>query len=360
MTTQSPGKILVLGAGGFIGSHLVPALLDRFEAQIDAVDLDFHKLERESPRLSRHSASIDSPGLLERLVPEADLVLSLTALCNPALYNTSPLAVIDSNYTDLVPLVKLCAKLEKRLIHFSTCEVYGRLGLDLAGHETHEMSEDTSGLFLGPVARERWSYACAKQLLERVIWAHGAHRGLEFTIVRPFNVIGARMDFLPGVDGEGVPRVLACFMSALLNGEELCLVDGGHQRRSFVAIDEFVNGVIGIIVRRAACRGQIVNLGNPSNDVAIRELGAALADVFARRVPSAPRARFREVTAEAFYGAGYDDSERRIPDIRKATALLDWRPVRRLAEMLPEIVDDYVTRYGLSPARNAERSVGVV
>ena len=78
------------------------------------------------------------------------------------------------------------------------------------------MVEDETALFLGPVARERWTYAAAKQLLERVIWAHGRHGGLPFTIVRPFNVIGPRMDFIPGVDGEGIPRVLACFLNALM------------------------------------------------------------------------------------------------------------------------------------------------
>jgi UDP-apiose/xylose synthase len=275
-------------------------------------------------------------------------VLSLTALCNPALYNTDPIAVIDANYTDLVPLVKLCSQHQKRLIHFSTCEVYGRLALDASGRPTELMREDETALFLGPIARERWSYASAKQLLERLIWAHGQHAGLEFSIVRPFNVIGARMDFVPGMDGEGVPRVLACFMSALLQGEELCLVDGGGQRRSFIAIDEFVAGVLRIVEQRSACRGQIINLGNPANDVTIRELAETLAAHFCRRVPTAPLARFREVSAESFYGPGYDDSERRIPDITKARTLLDWHPSRTLDDMLPEIIDDYVARYGLA------------
>ena len=89
-------------------------------------------------------------------------------------------------------------------------------------------------LFLGPVHRERWSYACAKQLLERLIWAHGHHGRLSFTIVRPFNVIGTRMDYLPGIDGEGIPRVFASFMAALLRQEELLLVDGGEQKRALL------------------------------------------------------------------------------------------------------------------------------
>jgi UDP-apiose/xylose synthase len=338
--------VAVIGAGGFLGSHLVPALIAQPDLWVEAIDVDFRKLECESPRVRRHQARIDEPGLLAAIVERADTVLSLNALCTPALYNTNPLEVIDASFTDLVPVVKACAAAGRRLVHFSTCEVYGRVSLDDTGKPVPAMSEDSSGLFLGPVSRERWSYACAKQLLERVVWAYGAHGGLAFTIVRPFNVIGPRMDFLPGVDGEGVPRVLPCFMNALLRGEELRLVDGGRKRRSFVSVREFVDAVLRIVLEPAACRGEIVNLGNPRNDVSIREFAQALASVFAARVENAKVPRFRAVTAEEFYGPGYDDTEQRIPDIDKARRLLGWEPRETLGDMLPAIVDDYVRRYG--------------
>jgi UDP-apiose/xylose synthase len=336
----------VLGAGGFLGSHLVPALLAQPDIVVEAVDVDFRKLALESPRLHRHRARVDEPGLLARVLERSDTVLTLNALCTPALYNTNPLEVIDASFTDLVPVVKACAAAGKYLIHFSTCEVYGRVTLDAAGRPTAAMNEDTGGLFLGPVSRERWSYACAKQLLERVIWASGQHGGLPFTIVRPFNVIGPRMDFLPGVDGEGVPRVLPCFMNALLRGEELCLVEGGRQRRSFVSAEDFVDGVLRMVLDPEACRGEIVNLGNPENDVSIRQFAEMVALVFEDRVRGARPPRFRDVTAEHFYGPGYDDTEQRLPDIEKARRLLGWEPRETLRDMLPGIVDDYAKRYG--------------
>ncbi len=207
------------------------------------------------------------------------------------------------------------------------------------------MSEDTSAMLLGPVNRERWSYSCAKQLLERVIWAHGAHGGLEFTIVRPFNVIGPRMDYVPGVDGEGIPRVLPSFIGALFSGHELPLVDGGHQRRAFMSTRDLTDAVCLMLERREASRGQIFNLGNPSNDVSIRELAERLAAEFRARVPSAPEPRLRVVSAEDFYGKGYDDSEQRVPDIRKAAQLLGWAPKDALGDMLPGIMEDYLRRY---------------
>jgi len=338
-------RIAVLGAGGFIGSHLVPRLCDRFGATVDAVDVTFDKLAEGLPGVTRVWASITDAGLLEEITLRADIVISLTALCNPALYNTRPLEVIDASYTDLVPLVELCAQRSRWLVHLSTCEVYGLCALTADGRPARRMDEERSALCLGPIHRERWTYAAAKQLLERVIWAYGRHHGLPFTIVRPFNVIGPRMDFIPGVDGEGTPRVLAAFMHALLMGEDLVLVDGGRQRRSFLYVDELVDAIVRILERPKLCQGQVLNLGNDRNDVSIRELAQALSTAYRALRPHARRSRMRKRTAEEFYGPGYDDSDVRIPSMTKARRLLQWRPRMPLADMLPLIVADYLGRY---------------
>ena len=128
----APPRIAILGAGGFIGSHLVPALALRPGARIVAIDVAFDKLPFGLPGVERVQASIKDRGVLDAITARADLVISLTALCNPALYNTRPIEVIDASYTDLVPLVKLCAERRRRLIHLSTCEVYGRRALRAA------------------------------------------------------------------------------------------------------------------------------------------------------------------------------------------------------------------------------------
>jgi UDP-apiose/xylose synthase len=153
------------------------------------------------------------------------------------------------------------------------------------------------------------------------------------------------MDFVPGIDGEGIPRVLASFMHALMTGGDLLLVDGGAQRRSFVYVDEFVDALVRIVERPRACQGQILNLGNPRNDLTIRALARALAQAYRTRRPDQPAARLRRVSAREYYGSGYDDSVVRIPSIAKATRLLGWRPRLSVPEMLPAIVDDYVARY---------------
>lgn len=338
-------RIAVLGAGGFIGSHLVPALVQRFGCEIDAVDVSFTKLTTDDPRVNKLQARVEDAGLVEKVTERSGLVISLTALCNPSLYSTIPLEVIDASFTHLLPLVQRCTERNVRLIHFSTAEVYGRRALDAAAEPATEMHEDDSCCVLGPVHRERWTYACAKQLMERVIFAHGQHKNLEFSIVRPFNTIGPRMDYLPGIDGEGIPRVLACFINQLLRGEPLHLVEGGQQRRAFMAVADMVDAVCRMIERRDECRGQILNLGNPSNELSIAELAQLLAREFVKLVPSAWAPRFEHVSAQQLYGEGYDDTEQRVPDIGKARRLLGWEPRVSLREMLPGILRDYLERY---------------
>lgn len=148
-------------------------------------------------------------------------MINLAAICTPADYNTRPLDTIYSNFVDALPVVHMCRENKIRLIHFSTCEVYGKtIGAFLpAGHPLKQdpafymLKEDETPCIFGSIDKQRWSYACAKQLIERLIYGEGAENGLEFSIVRPFNWIGPRMDFIPGVDGpqDSVPRVLACF-----------------------------------------------------------------------------------------------------------------------------------------------------
>ncbi|MBI3180628.1 MAG: NAD-dependent epimerase/dehydratase family protein [Myxococcales bacterium] len=339
MSASSERTIAVLGAGGFLGSHLVEGILEKTGHRVIAVDRTLRKLAVRSPRLTLLESALGEPGLLRKVVAESEVVVSMTALCNPALYNTRPVEVIHASFTDLVPLVDLCTSAHRRLVHLSTCEVYGR-----PPDAEQALSEDSPSVF-GPVEKERWTYAAAKLLLERYIYARGRHHGLAYTIVRPFNVIGPRMDFIRGIDGDGTPRVLASFLGALLAGEPLELVDGGQRRRAFLWVGELVEALLRILAEPARCEGQTFNLGNPRNEVTIAELARQLSALFAARQGTA-RAPARSVPAERFYGEGYDDVEARVPAIEKAKRLLGWEPRRTLEEMLPEIVEDYLARYG--------------
>jgi UDP-apiose/xylose synthase len=292
--------------------------------------------------------------LLRADIERSQVVVNLAALCNPILYGTETIEVIRSNFTEVEPVVALCAQAKVRLVHLSTCEVMGRTlrswlpdpSIALPT-ELDEMDEERTPFLLGPLSSTRWSYACAKQLSERLIEAWGRERELDWTIVRPFNFIGAGMDYLPGHDGEGVPRVLACFAKALIDRESLKLVDGGTARRTFLHISEAIEGIAKILERPRESSRRVFHLGNPANETDIRSLATRMRSIWARLQddPDLLDLPLEVVRAEDFYGEGYDDSDRRIPCIKNAQSLLGWTPTLSLEDTLNLTLRDYHQRY---------------
>lgn len=338
-----------MGCGGFVGSHLAEILLERTGHHVVGIDRAPGKLGHllGHKRLEFVAGELPEVRELERLVVSSDVVVHLAAICNPSLYNTRPLDVIEANYLQVLPVVRMCADAGKRLVYFSTSEVYGKTAAALVPTNDPRhiiLEEDSSPLILGPIAAQRWSYACAKQLMERTIYAYGKERRLHFTIVRPFNFLGPRMDYLSGLDGEGTPRVFACFMKALLAGEPLRLVDGGNSRRTFVCVREAVDCCVRILEHPEASEGLILNIGNPANETTIAGLAALMRELFEEKT-SRPAPPTIDVSAEDFYGEGYDDSDRRIPDISRAERLFGWKPVVPLRELVSRTMDWYIETY---------------
>ena len=350
-------KILCLGAGGFIGSHLVSRLLQD-QHEVVAIDLYDDKVQEflSNPRLTYSIQDIRSPGWdLEEYVREADLVIDLIAYANPGLYIQIPLEVFKLNFTENLRIAETCVKYGKRLIQFSTCEVYGRTVASIEGVRLEDpedpklatFSEDKSEFILGPVNKHRWIYACAKQLLERVLHAYGLEKDFNYTIIRPFNFIGPKIDFLL-MEKEGIPRVFSFFMDALINGTKMELVDGGHARRCYTYIDDAIECTARIVENPGGvCDKQIFNIGNPGNEVSMRQLAEMMRDIYAKkfRKPEVPLPEIVDVSGLEFYGEGYDDSNRRIPDSSKARKLLGWEPKWDLPSMLEATMLYYVTDY---------------
>lgn len=352
-----PDRVLVLGCDGFIGHHLVDALLAIDGVQVVGWDRERRRIDRACghPRFRfREADFVDDWSGLRRDVQECGVVVNLAALCNPSLYGSRTLDVIASNFTHVEPVVRLCAESGARLVHLSTCEVFGRTlrswlpaGETRLSEDLDVLDEDRTPFLVGPLSSTRWSYACAKQLAERLIEAWGRERGLDWTIVRPFNFIGSGMDFLPGRDGEGVPRVLACFVKALLDRESMKLVDGGFARRSFLHVSEAVDGLIRILERPDAASRKVFHLGHPGNETNIRDLAVSMRAIWAdlRRDPTILEIPLQEVPSDEFYGPGYDDSDRRIPCIKHARLLLDWEPILSLHDTLAKTLGDYHLRF---------------
>ncbi|KAJ9699491.1 hypothetical protein PVL29_008196 [Vitis rotundifolia] len=347
----APITICLIGGAGFIGSHLCELLMAHTHHSAIVIDVSSdkitHLLEKScswSNRIEFHKINIKNDSRLETLIKSSDLTINLAAICTPADYNTRPLDTIYSNFLDAIPVVKYCTESNKRLIHFSTCEVYGKtIGSFLpADHSLRQdpnfyiLKEDVSPCIFGPLEKQRWSYACAKQMIERLIYAEGDEHGLKFTIVRPFNWIGPRMDFIPGIDGptEGVPRVLACFSNNLLRGEPLKLVDGGKSQRTFCYIKDAIEAVLLMIENPERANGQIFNVGNPNNEVTMRQLAQLMIEVYGKISVGSSDLTTVDVSSKDFYGVGYDDSDKRIPDMTIINRQLGWNPKTPLQDLL--------------------------
>jgi UDP-apiose/xylose synthase len=360
-------KILTLGAAGFIGSHLTHRLLREGHA-VTAVDLYSEKVAEylDDANLTFIQQDIRSPEWdLDRAVRDADLVIDLIAYANPGLYLRIPLEVFRLNFIENLKIAEACVRHGKRLIQYSTCEVYGRTAASLKNarladpedpiHAT--FSEDTSEYILGPVSKHRWIYSSAKQLLERVLHAYGIEQGFNYTIIRPFNFIGPKIDFLPQDNKDGIPRVFSYFMDALFNGTQMKLVNGGVNRRCYTYIDDAIECTYRIVENPGGvCDRHIINIGSPYNEISIRQMAEMMREIYA--------AKFRDtgtrlpdivsVTGDEFYGEGYDDSDRRIPDITKARTLLGWEPVWNVRDTIEATmrhhVEDYKKREAVTAA----------
>ena len=341
-------KLAILGCGGFIGSHCLDTLLADPEFQVEGWDWSADKIlpHLGHPRFRFHAGDLYADPDLEGRLRDCDAVIALAAVCLPSQYNTRPLDVIESNFILPRRVADLCARLGKWLIQFSTSEVYGQTLRHWTGGgpgrpDLHELEEESSPYLLGPLSSQRWSYACAKQLLERYIFALHKERGLRYTLIRPFNFLGPRMDFLPEASGDEAPRVLACFSAALLNRRPLLLVDGGRSRRTFLAVEEAVEALRRMLKRPDRAQGHVFNLGNPANETTIRGLAERMRAVAAEVSGDATYLDLplRDIPAAEFYGEGYADSDRRMPRIDKARRLLEWAPSLPLETILCRVLE---------------------
>ena len=335
-------SIAIVGAGGFIGSHLLDALIERTSWHIFAVDIDFNRLQHRlnHPRIEFLCDDIKNESVASRIAA-CPIVINLAAICVPSRYMREAKEVIESNYNHPVALAQACEKSGAWLIHFSTSEVYGKTSL-----EPCLLEEDSSSMVLGSVRASRWSYACAKQLTERYI---ASLSGLSWTVLRPFNFIGPRMDFVPGIDGEGIPRVLANFCAALLKNEPLLLVDKGISRRSFTSIHDAVHFIFAVLSHREESLGQAFNIGNPENELSIAELADLMRSIYAslRNLSIDQVSSVQNISSSDYYGEGYEDSLRRIPSIEKAKRLLGYVPSEALDVTLRETLSWFIEHYRL-------------
>jgi nucleoside-diphosphate-sugar epimerase len=333
-------NILILGVNGFIGHHLSRRILNSTPWHVDGMDMQADRLQAVLKHQRFHFFEGDitiNREWVEYHIKKCDVVLPLVAIATPATYVKDPLGVFELDFEANLPIVRACVRYGKRVLFASTSEVYG-MCTDAQFHPYE------SNLVLGPIGRSRSIYSCSKQLLDRVIAAYGQQRGLRYTLFRPFNWIGSGLDSLH-TPKEGSSRVVTQFLGHIARGEPIKLVDGGRQRRSFTDVSDGITALMKIIGSQdGRADGKIYNIGNPDNDLSVRELAEGmlgLAGEFPEYARSAARVSLVDVSSEQYYGAGYQDIRTRVPWIENTQADLDWEPRVPVRDALRNLFEAY-------------------
>ncbi|MGO8752237.1 MAG: NAD-dependent epimerase/dehydratase family protein [Thermoguttaceae bacterium] len=307
---------LVTGGAGFIGSHLVERLLQTGYGVVVIDDLSSGSLEniaplRTDPHLEFVQADAGDPAVLAEWMPRVDAVFHLAAAVGVFNIIARPVATINNNVGTTTAVLEAAAKRKTRVLLASTSEVYGKSSMP-AFHEDGD-------LVLGPTSKFRWSYAASKIVDEFLALAFWQEYQLPAVVVRLFNTIGPRQT---GRYGMVVPR----FLGQALRGENLTVFGNGRQTRCFTYVADVVEWLLRLAADDRAV-GRVFNLGNPTEisilGLAERVIALTGAKVGVDLVPY----------AEA-YAEGFEDMQRRVPDIHRVTALTGYTPRVDLDEAL--------------------------
>jgi len=335
-------NIFILGANGFIGSHLTETILAKTDWQITAIDLTDDKIKNalSHPRINFLLGDITKESSwIETQLKNADVVLPLAAVATPATYVQNPMRVFELDFETNLEIVRLCAQHQKRVVFPSTSEVYGMC-------PDSEFDEETSVCVTGPIAKERWIYSASKQLLDRVIFALGQHQGLSYTLFRPFNWYGPRLDNVHNAKPGG-SRVLTQFIGNILRCEPIYLVNGGEQKRCFTYIDDGIDALMRIIENKnSSAHNKIFNIGNPTENISIKKLAETLLQMISNHYPAyqsqANKVELITTSAKQYFGEGYQDVSLRVPSIKRAREHLQWQPNIDITSGLHKTLDFYL------------------
>ena len=333
-------KVCILGVNGFIGHHLSKRIIEATQWEVYGMDMQNDRVADLLDHKRFHFFEGDitiNREWIEYHIRKCDSILPLVAIATPATYVKEPLRVFELDFEANLPIVRSCVKYGKRILFPSTSEVYGMC-------RDGEFDPDQSELVLGPIAKQRWIYACSKQLIDRVIWAYGSEGRLDFTLFRPFNWIGAGLDSIHTAK-EGSSRVITQFFGHIVRGEEIKLVDGGTQKRAFTYIDDGIDVLMKIIDNPGGiASGKIYNVGNPRNNYSVRALAQMMVDLaltYPEYRDSAQQVKLVEISSAAYYGPGYQDVQNRVPKIDNTRHDLGWEPRFGMEEALRRIYDAY-------------------
>ena len=310
-------RVLITGGAGFIGSHLADALL----AQGDEVTIldnlttgSRANIAHIENQITIHQGDIRDEALVNSLVKEADLVLHMAAALGVKNIMENTVESVSINFTGSDVVLKAATEHKKRLLIASTSEIYGK--------NPQQPLNEESDRVVGAPQKIRWTYSDAKALEEAI--AHTLHRthGLKVTTVRFFNTVGPRQT---GQYGMVLPR----FVQQALNNEDITIYDDGSQSRVFCHVDDAVRAVLAL-VNDDSTIGDYFNIGG-IGEVTIKELAER---VIAR---TGSTSKLVSIPFDQAYGAGFEDMQRRVPDISKVKAKIGWSPEHNLDSIIDSV-----------------------
>lgn len=356
-------RYVLLGGAGFLGSHLAAWLLRHSDAEVIVTDVELDHVRGllNAPRFTYYDSDLrHDSDLTEHLVATADVVVNLVGSCPEAQATHPATEVFELELLEGLKIARLAAREDTRLVQLSSSEVYGPSWLSLVPPPLRTpdlrkavvaLSEDSSPLVAGPAHRVRWLLAGTKHLLERALHAYAVEHRLDFTIVRPFNVVGAGAPVKP-VDSPSAPS-LPALIEAAVAGEPLDLGRHAAAKRAYIYIDDAIEALGRIVVDQShISSGETFNIGNPANEVTGTQLAHLVLDTYRerhwdRRSPLPTIIEDTSAPLDDLAHAELDD--RRVPDITKARVLLGWEPRWVLADLVAATMEAHVEAL---PGRN--------
>lgn len=315
-------KALITGGAGFIGSYLSEILLKQGHSVFVLDDLSTGNMENIK-HLNEHKGfqyEIDTVmnwSLLSELVDQCDIVFHLAAAVGVRLIVERPVHTIETNIRGTEKVLDAASKKNKKVILASTSEVYGK--------NTKVPFREDDDMVLGATTKSRWSYACSKAIDEFLGLAHFYERQLPVTIVRLFNTVGPRQT---GRYGMVVPRFI---QQALLN-QPLTVYGDGTQTRSFGYVGDVAEAIVQLAMHTKLTSGEVFNIGS-QEEISIKDLAEQIIRL------SQSQSKLQFLSYDEAYAQGFEDMQRRVPDISKINQWIGFRPKTSLETILKETIE---------------------
>lgn len=317
---------LITGGAGFIGSHLAEALLAKGCRVLVIDNLSTGSLENIRHLLDRpdfHFAYSDIANemVLDRLASEADIIVHLAAAVGVKLVVENPVHTIQTNIMGTEKVLETAHRYQAKVVIASTSEVYGK------GHSIPFREDDD--VLLGATSRNRWGYAASKMVDEFLALAYYQEKGLPVAIARLFNTVGPRQT---GRYGMVIPR----FVQQALRGEPLTVYGDGQQSRCFLHVEDAVQALISLAESSEAV-GEVFNVGS-QQEISILDLASQIIDRVGTH-GNEMESHIQMIPYGQAYAPGFEDMQRRFPDISKIEQYLGWKPTRSLDEILDDAIE---------------------